>query len=148
MISNAYANKILNVITGVSGSISQANYVYLGLCVSEPNPSTGAVNSEPTAPSYKRRLVGGALSYQDKAFGSADDGIITNDKEIQFNTARESWGEGSSKLMYWFLSETTSGVATMWGEINDGNGIEIAANTVPTFYEGELKASIDVALSE
>ena len=58
-------------------------------------------------------------------------------------TARESLG----KQYYWFLSESAAGPAIIWGKINGDAGVTINAETVPVFYEGELKASIDVALS-
>ncbi len=148
MISNVYANKILNALTGISDAISRPNYVYFGLCKTAPDASTGAVSDEPTAASYARKIVGGSSSGI-QYFGSASGGVIKNNEELQMKTARQAWSTSDDKLYYWFLSESATGAATIWGTIKDidGNeGIEVPAATVPTFYEEQLKASIDVSL--
>ena len=145
MISNAYANKILNLLCGVSDSLTLPTTLYLGLSGSAPNTSTGAIpttNGEPTAASYARTAVGGSSS-SPKSFGSASAGVIKNSIEIQFKTAREAWG----KMNYFFLSDSATGAAIMWGEINNGNGVTISEETVPTFYENELKISLDMPLT-
>lgn len=164
MISNNYANKILNTIVGYSDSISMPSVVYLGLCTTEPNRETGAVSDEPptqiveddktVTTGYQRKKVGGSTLSSDSKFGVATNGKIINQNEIQMKTARRPWG----KLNYWFLSESASGgVANIWGEVkgvdengepNEDVGIEVGINTVPTFYEGNLKASIDVSLTD
>ena len=145
MISNYFANNILNTMCGVSDSFSIPDTVYLGLSSSEPDPSTGEVTGEPTAASYARVAVGG-LNKNSK-FGSASYGKITNKEEIQFRTAREAWGQ----MNYFFLSSgATPGInnAFLWGYIKDGAGINIPFETVPTFYEGDLQISLDVPLNE
>lgn len=132
MISNNYANTLLKQMT---------SNMYLGLCSEEPNASTGAVTSEPTS-SYYARV---ALSASDFSTGG---GIITNAKELKFNTAREALGE----MKYFFVasSATKGTAANWWGRLLDASGqptsITIGENTVPVFYEGDLRASIDVAL--
>ena len=156
MISKTYASKILNTLFSTSSSssytISPSSAVYLGLCASEPDRATGALTDagEPSAiASYERKKVGGTQT-EIQYFGiSSNTGVITNSGEIQMKTARENY---PAKMNYWFL--TTNGVkgtgsAILWGEIkdSDGNtGIVVSTATVPTFYEGELKASIDVEL--
>lgn len=150
MISNTYATKILKVMTGVSDSLPRANYVYIGLSTTEPNAATGLVSGEPSAASYSRKIVGGK-EHSETYFGSNTGGVITNLQEIQFKTARQAWTDGTTKLKYWFLSESATGVATIWGVIKDVDGTEgifVEENTVPTFYENELKASIDVPLAD
>lgn len=150
MISNTYANTILNTLVRRTGSENPS--IYLGLCKTEPDAATGAVNGEPpisvmvgeeiVKTGYTRKNV---IS----SFSSASGGVITNSGEIQMNTARQPWGEGEDKMMYWFLSHSASSNAVIWGKIKDADGnegIEIPMNTVPTFYEGQLKASIDVPL--
>lgn len=150
MISNSYANKILDAIVGKADAISRPAYVYLGLCKTEPNASTGALGgSEPTAPSYARKIVGGSSS--DTQFGTASGGIISNSSEIQMKTAREAWSTSDDKLYYWFLSDSATGNAIIWGKLFDvdGNeGIVVGVATVPTFYERQLQASIDVPLQD
>ena len=150
MISNAYADKILNAIVGKEDSISRPQYVYLGLCKNEPNASSGVVTGEPTAASYERKKVGG--SSNSEQFGTASGGKISNSGEIQMKVARTSWGEGDDKMMWWFLSDSgvKGSAAIIWGELYDieGNhGVDIGMNTVPTFYENQLRASIDVELT-
>ena len=140
MISNAYANKILNLVCGVSDNLTLPTNLYLGLSSTAPNSSTGAVTGEPTSDSYARTVVGGSAS-SIKSFESASGGIIANKTEIQFKTAREAWGA----MNYFFLSESATGNAILWGEIT--GGVNVAVETVPTFYEGELKISLDVALT-
>ena len=143
MISTTFANKILNVLVGSSTSVSAATSVYFGMCANEPSAS-GTVSGEPTGASYRRKVVGG--NNTSKLFGAASGGIVTNTTEVQSYTAREAWGT----VNYWFLSDTATGAANIWGEIYDKNGnkgLNIAAETVPTFYEGELRASIDVPLT-
>ena len=135
MISKVHANTLLNATVGNVG-ITKYTAVYLGLCSSEPNHDTGAVASEPTAASYERKNVTGM-------FAMASGGIVKNIQEIQFKTAREAFGT----MNYWFLSNGSSGAAMIWGTINDGAGVDIGAETVPVFYENELRASIDVALA-
>ena len=144
MISNVYANKILNHLCGKT-DLAQPTYLYIGLCEPEPDSSTGTVSGEPDAPSYARVLVGG--HDQKSYFGGADAGKITNTSEIQFKTARTAWGV----MKYFFLSQTANGPAIMWGELKDldGNhGVLIDQETVPTFYEGDLVISLDVPLSQ
>lgn len=142
MISNTYATKILNVICGVKDELNLPSKLYLGLSSSEPS-ATGTVSGEPSAPSYGRTIVGGTT--EDSMFGNAYNGVISNNKEIHFMTARTSWGT----MKYFFLSDSLTGAAILWGDLmnKDGtNGVTIGEETVPVFYEGDLKASLDVAL--
>lgn len=147
MISNYYASTILDLICGVTDSLSLPDNLYLGLSASAPDPLTGAiptVNGEPIEPSYERTVVGGISGA--KKFGSASGGIICNKDEIQFRTARTSWGT----MNYFFLSQSKSGPAIMWGEIwnKDGTqGVTIGDETVAVFYDGDLRASLDVPLN-
>lgn len=149
MISNAYANKILNFACGVENKLStMPSLVYLGLSSTEPDTITGAVTGEPTAaaaPSYKRVVVGGSTAGV-KYFDKADYGKIKNGMEIHFDTAKESYGN----MKYFFLSDSANGVAFMWGKINDDEGVDIDVTNgevVPVFYTGALEASIDVPLT-
>lgn len=146
MISNSFANDLLGLATGRITEWQFPDYVYLGICANEPSHSTGAVSGEPTGKKkYARKKVGGAAADAEWFFGSASGGIISNSKEIQMPTAREAWG----MMNYWFLSNTSSGNAILWGEIYDKNGnigLQIDAETVPVFYEYELRASIGVEL--
>lgn len=144
MISNAYANKILNHLCGKT-DLPQPGSLYIGLCDAEPDASAGTVTGEPAATSYGRVLVGG--NDQKSYFGTANAGKIANTAEIQFKTARTAWGV----MKYFFLSQSATGPAIMWGELKDldGNhGVLIDQETVPTFYEGDLVMSLDVPLSE
>ena len=147
MISQVHANKLLNVTLGHSDSASLPNNLYLGVCSEAPDAATGAVTTEPTAESYERKVVGGSATGVSKCFGAATGGVISNNQEIQMATARESWGT----MNYWFVSESSVGNATLWGELKNAEtgaqGVTIGAKTVPVFYEGDLKASIDVALA-
>lgn len=133
MISNAYANTLLKQMTG---------NMYLGLCSTEPNASTGAVTGEPSS-SYYARVQLSASDF------NTNGGVITNAKELKFNTARESFGE----MKYFFVasSSTKGSAANWWGRLLDASGqptsITIGENTVPVFYEGDLRASIDVPLT-
>ena len=143
MISNYFANKILDTMCGVSDSFSIPDTVYLGLSSTEPDASTGDVTGEPTEASYARIAIGG-LNKNSK-FGSANYGKITNKEEIQFKTARTAWGQ----MYYFFLSAgATPGInnAFLWGDIKDGEGVFVGELTVPTFYEGDLVISLDVPL--
>ena len=145
MISQTYASKILNAMFGVSDAISLPTNLYLGLCANEPNAQTGAVTGEPTAEGYTRKIVGGSSG--EKHFGtSSASGRITNSKEIQFNTVRGDAG----KQNYFFISDSEKGNAIAWGALDAECDIVttgIGANTVPTFFEGELVFTIDVAIS-
>ncbi|MBQ4065502.1 MAG: hypothetical protein IJD10_05330 [Clostridia bacterium] len=147
MISNYYASTILDLICGVTDSLSLPDKLYLGLSASAPAPLTGAIptsNGEPIATSYERTVVGGISGA--KKFGTASSGIISNSEEIQFKTARDEWGT----MNYFFLSQSKDGPAIMWGEIwnKDGTqGVTIGAETVAVFYEGDLRASLDVPLN-
>ena len=173
MICKNYVSKILNTMFGLSGNISRPEFVYMGLCTTEPNDVNGQVIDEPTATSYERKLVGGeglGVQYFGTRTTEADGkvniksnaelGVIENTAEIQFKTAREAWTTNGTKLYYWFLStyaKKPSSIANggcdamVWGVIKDINkqdGIEVPQDTVPTFYEEQLKASIDVPLDE
>ena len=153
MISKSYVNTILDTLVKRS---SDTGFVYLGLCKTEPAHDTGEVSSEPAktvivdnetvSTGYERKSVKGY-------FSAANGGIVTNNAEIQMKTARQPWGVGEDKLMYWFLSHSSTGSAVIWGPIyhEDENGektagIEVGKATVPTFYENQLRASIDVPL--
>lgn len=150
MISQTKANTILNCLLA-KGDMSQPSNVYLGLCATEPAVD-GTITGEPTAASYARKQIvssrsgssSSSLVYQSE-FSAAANGVIVNAKEIQMVAAREAWGD----LKYFFLSESASGNAFMWGKIYSKTGTEgitVGAETVPVFYEGQLRASIDVAL--
>ena len=142
MISSTYANKILNVICGVKDELNVPSKLYLGLCSSEPSAS-GTVSGEPSASSYERTIVGG--SSEESMFGNASGGVISNNEEIHFMTARTAWGT----MNYFFLSESPTGAAILWGDLMNKSGtkgVTIGEETVPVFYEGDLKASLDVAL--
>lgn len=142
MISQTYANKILNAMFGVSDAISLPTTLYLGLCANEPNASTGAVTGEPTAEGYARKAVGGSSAT--KLFGSASGGKITNTSEIQFATVRADAG----KQNYFFISDSASGNAIAWGTLSgDITTSGITQNSVPTFFAGELEFTIGVAES-
>ena len=133
MISNNYANNLLKQMTG---------NMYLGLCSEEPNSNTGAVSSEPTS-SYYARVPLSSTDF------TTNGGVITNSKELKFNTARESFGT----MKYFFVASnsTRGSVANWWGRLLDASGqpadVTIGENTVPVFYEGDLRASIDVPLT-
>ncbi len=152
MISNAYANKILDHLCGNSVYLSQPDKLFLGLCSTEPDRSTGSVQNagEPTSQYYDRLEVGGLNAKS--CFSKAKDGKISNPDEIKFKTAREPFGT----MKYFFLSQSVDGPAIMWGDINGGDGVVIGdlehpesfVHTVPTFYEGELTISLDVPLTE
>lgn len=141
MMSNAHASKLLNLTCGVE-SVSMPRELYLGLCANQP-AADGTVTGEPTVASYERKLVGGS-SVSSNAFGAAKGGVISNTQEIQMKTARQAYGA----TMYWFfLSESIDGKATLWGKVNGDTGLTVGEETVPVFYAGELKASIDVPLA-
>lgn len=152
MICTNTANQILQALFGVSSSYSASSNLYLGLSSAQPKADgTGFV--EPTAPSYARKQIAstkssGTSTTKESMFGNADGGVITNKTEILMNTARESWGV----LKYWFITSSSSkgdGTAILWGDLT-GEIAEtgVAAETVPVFYENELKASIDVSLAD
>lgn len=143
-ISHSEANAYLNTRFGLQNAVPRPNFVYIGLCQNEPNASTGAITGEPTAASYEREIVGG-LTADTQSFGSASGGVITNNAEIRMHSAREAWSTAEAPMNYWFLSTSTSGAAFLWGELT--TPMVIGANTAPTFYEGELKASVDVPLT-
>lgn len=178
MISQNFANTILNSLFNVYGKdkngstmpdghfFKKPNQVFLGLCANEPIASDGSLTQagEPNGkdkqyPYYERKEISGKITSEGSGssttwsqaiqhFGQADGGIIMNSAEIQFITARHAIED---KMNYWFLSDSKTGNAFLWGEITnvDGTqGIQITENTVPTFYPGELKASLDVALTE
>lgn len=155
MISNTYANKILNLACGVKDEMTMPDYLYLGLSKDEPDRATGVISTssedkgEPaktTVPSYKRVVVGGK-SANIKYFSEASGGSISNNKEIHFDAAKQTFG-----LMKWFfLSTSETGPAIMWGQINGENGVDINVDdgeVVPVFYVGDLQASIDLKTTE
>lgn len=137
MIAQNKANTLLSYLVGASAPTKLSN-AYLGLCANEPAASTGEITGEPESDYYARIPVVGK-------FDSPAGGVVDNSGEIQMTTAREALG----KMYWWFLSESTTGNAYLWGKLYDKDnawGIEIRAETVPVFYEHQLKASIDVAL--
>ncbi len=117
MISNTKANEILNTLSGRS-QLSAPTAVYMGLCATEPNASTGAVSTEPSAASYERKLIGGTSNTGNQMIGSASGGKMANNVEIQFRTARQDYG---ARMNYWFLSTSASKgqPAYMWGRVKD-----------------------------
>lgn len=118
MISKTQSSKILNALMGIS-DFDAPSTVYLGLCASEPDVTTGAVTNagEPSSvASYERKKVGGT-SVDTQYFGtSSQTGIISNKTEIQLKTAREDY---PAKINYWFLSSGATGAAYIWGRIKD-----------------------------
>lgn len=128
MISKSYSSNILNAMMGKTELTVPAN-IYLGLCASEPDLTTGSLANagEPTSvDSYERKLVGGIgtkntqgayVNVPTQYFAtSSSSGVIKNSLEIQLKTAREDYPE---KIHYWFLSTTNNGVAYAWGKIKD-----------------------------
>lgn len=120
MISKTKSSLILNALMGVNNSFTAPSNVYLGLCAREPDATTGALTDagEPTSvASYSRKQVGGTSTSAVKFFGaSSNSGIIKNSMEVQLKTAREDYPE---KIGYWFLSESSTGAAYLWGRIKD-----------------------------
>lgn len=143
-ISHTEANAYLNTRFGLSNAVSRPNFVYIGLCQNAPDASTGAITGEPTAESYQREIVGGS-SADTQSFSTASGGVITNNAEIRMHSAREAWSTAEAPMNYWFLSTSTTGNAFLWGSLT--TPMVIAANTAPTFYEGDLQASVDVPLT-
>ena len=148
MISKNFASDLLNLICGVSNDVSMPKDLYLGLCSDEPDATTGAITGEPAIDNtgattgYQRQLVGGSNNEKDFS-DSIGTGVISNSKEIHLNVANSNWGQ----MNYFFLSESESGNAILWGTINGDAGVQIPANHVPVFKKGYLKISIDTALS-
>jgi hypothetical protein len=125
--SYTYANSILDNLIKNG---------WLGLCSAEPSRDTGTP-SEPADSYYSRIQTNGK-------FSSANKGVISNNVEIQFPTARSEAGYGL--MTHFFISQSQTGPAVIWGSIN--NPQPITQNTVPSFYEGELKLSVDTEITE
>lgn len=140
MISTTTANSILKALMGQqSYSLGQNAQFFIGLCADSPAKNDGTVNSEPTAKSYKRKLVVErsnnsvvgttncfASSYTDEdnsIIYNPADGKIVNTAEIQMNTALEDFvsEDGKPVMKYWFLSDgnATTSKASVWGVIKD-----------------------------
>ena len=112
MISTTKANAILKVLTGQE-TLTKPSSVWLGLSASQP-AADGSGLAEPATGNYERVEVGGSCAVN--AFSVPAEGIVSNTKEIKFNTARQAYG---NKMMYWFLSESKTGSAILWGIVKD-----------------------------
>lgn len=146
--SNSTSIPKFNVLDSTYKYLQPSATVYLGLTSVEPNHTSGSVSGEPTMDTttvttygYNRKLVGGySLDSDDSArpyfLSGATEGIIKNNKEIQFNTALKDYPE---KMIYWFLSEgnASSSVAFLWGKIKDI--LHETGNTAATFNEIDAK---------
>lgn len=144
MISKTFANKILNSMLGKTSSsdtMPTMGKIYMGLCAREPNKETGSL-AEAGEPafnqgySYARVQVAGGATPSFGMAGTNENGqsvntlfgSITNDEEIKFNAAKDSYPE---KINYWFLSQsdgdpdnndnydTNKKTAYVWGSIKD-----------------------------
>ena len=152
MISQTKASQYLNYLTGRT-NLTAPDTVYLGICTDQPGAADGTITGEPTADSYERKKVFEEISSTkfNTFFAESEGGIIENSKEIQMATARQAWGTH----YWWFLSESEKGNAYLWGELKHLDkttqelvpGLTVNEETVPVFYAGDLKASIDVALT-
>lgn len=124
--------------------LKKPTHVYIGMCALEPDKITGSLvdKGEPDGETsgYERKLISGCgtaptnlttggtasstqvINQQDYFINELDPngaekpGIITNNKEIQFSTARASYG---NTMKYWFLSDRIDGEAFLWGQIKD-----------------------------
>ena len=119
MISTSKKNEILDALVGNS-AVTQPTAVFMGLSAVEP-AKDGTISGEPTSIiSYKRvRLGGSGVDAVSWYFEGAEAGVIKNSKEIQFQSARETY---PNKIYYWFLSiKEKAGekydAAYMWGKI-------------------------------
>lgn len=147
MISQSKASELLNYLVGGT-SLNSMTSVYLGICTNEPAHADGTITGEPTAESYARAPIYAMSSnvVVTDVFDTAANGVVSNVKDIQMQAAREDWGT----MYYWFLSVSkTEGKAFLWGKLRNKEGVEgvtISEETVPVFYQNQLKASIDVPL--
>lgn len=147
MIPQSTANEILSGFAGGSG-FSAPSEVFFGYCSAKPSDANGTVSGEPaTDTGYARLSI--KNSYE-TFFGSASGGIIVNSKEIRMPTAKADQGTH----YYWFLSKYKTGSCYIYGELKHKDktsgeyvaGLTIGEETVPVFYVGKLRASLDVAL--
>ena len=147
MIPQSTANSIFSAFAGKT-SYPAPSEVFLGYCSSQPDPVSGAVSGEPaTSTGYERLSI--KNSYE-TFFSSASGGIITNSKEIRMPTAKADQGTH----YYWFLSASKTGNCYLYGDLKHKDktsgeyvaGLTIGEETVPVFYVGKLRASLDVAL--
>lgn len=149
MIPQTTANEIFSAMTG-KASFSAPSEVFLGYCVNEPNDVSGAISGEPSNDTGYARLS--IKNSYETFFSTASGGIITNSKEIRMPTAQVDQGTH----YYWFLSKSgaNGGACYLYGELMHKDktsgqyvaGLPIGEETVPVFYKGYLRASLDVAL--
>ena len=121
MITTNFKNKILQLITGKSKSLSGTGFCYLGLSTTTPN-ADGSNFTEPTAPSYSRiRLnVNAAMQYTDM-WGDVVDGVVTNKTEITSSECTETGGWGEATHFGIFDTET-GGVPLAFDLLTDPDG--------------------------
>ena len=120
---------------------------YLALFKGTPSidmTAESATALEPTAASYKRcKLSTWTNQYEDSAFGEAvlnSSGTateISNNREITFNEATETWGTCTH---FGIFEKETGGQPLYIGELT--TSISPVANSVPLIKVGNLKISL------
>lgn len=136
MISLSKVKTILNALAGVSSTNLSSlcpSVVYLGLCSNKPSDE-GEITGEPFATDngYERKKISGTGAEKlEKYFSETSTCKISNNKEIQFKTARKDF---PAKINYWFLSTSSTGTAYAWGLIKktivDNRSVEGAEATI------------------
>ena len=146
MVPHETANRVFNAMTGRT-SYTAPSTVYFGYCQNEPSASNGAVSGEPNDGYYERLKIKTSV---ENYFGQASGGYIVNTEEIRMPCAQVAQGTQN----WFFLSESPGGNAFLYGPIVHKNkstgeyeqGLTIGEETIPVFYKGTLRASLDVAL--
>lgn len=124
MVSQTFAQQILNLLTGKTNTVTYGT-MYIGLSTTVPsiNTSTGAIENvtEPdSANGYARELIGSFQVPSSQIFDSVTYDstnqcfVITNTAQIKFNKATSSWGEIKAFCIY---SASTGGNPIFYGTL-------------------------------
>lgn len=133
MIYTTLANKILQLITGKSNSITGTGKCYLGLSSTTPNDNGGNF-TEPSAatyPSYARIQLNikEAMAYTDM-FGTVAAGAVSNDKEFVSPECKEDGGWPT--FTHFGIFDTPTGGTPLAGDVlRDPDGVAGADGLLP-----------------
>lgn len=136
MITYAFANSILNVITGRTSSLTNSGTIYVGLSSTEPTRAAGNVTEPVGSTGYARVVLGSTSQSLSQLMGAAVDGETKNDKIIFFPEALEAYPDN---ITHFLIFNGTTLIA--YGELDAP--IKPLKNTVPLVRENELVITIE-----
>lgn len=136
MLTYSFANQILNHMCGKISSVNIGNEIKIGLSSTTPNRGGTGYTEPGVGTGYERVTLGNTGQSLSQAMGSADEGVITNTKNIFFPRALTAYPAPITNFLVF-------GATTLIAYGSLQNNLIVGIDTVPLIEIGDLVISID-----